>query len=229
MPPAVKQIKLTEKQIEGFIAAQKDMSPIAGKDSGRDASEQLPPKLQAELEAVAKKHGFKDFAEYDEVVGNITMVMAGIDPKTKAFTEPRSRSRRRSRTSRPTSRSRKQEKKQMLEELNEALKVGAAHSISQQYRAREEVLRQDRRGPDIAGDALSANGQSAIADGFLRNNSSHSGNRACADVELPAGYPPARGRAIAARRVSALCFDALWTACAAPDMPIQAATASDRK
>ena len=41
MPPAVKQIKLTEKQIESFIAAQKDMSPILEKIQGA-ASDQLP-------------------------------------------------------------------------------------------------------------------------------------------------------------------------------------------
>ena len=39
-------------------------------------------------DAITKKFGFKDFNEYDEVVANITMVMSGIDPKTKAFTEP---------------------------------------------------------------------------------------------------------------------------------------------
>jgi hypothetical protein len=125
MPPAIKQIKLTEKQIEGFIAAQKDMSPVLEKVQGA-ASEQLPPTLQAELEAAAKKHGFKDFAEYDEVVANITMVMAGIDPKTKAFTEPSISIKKEIADVTADKTIPEQVKKQMLEELNEALKSAEA-------------------------------------------------------------------------------------------------------
>jgi len=97
----VRQIELTEKQVQGVIAAQKDVAAIFDKLQGPPPDE-LPPKVLAELDAAAKKHGFKDFNDYDEVVGNITMVMTGIDPKTKAFPA--------------------QDKKQMLEELNEALK-----------------------------------------------------------------------------------------------------------
>jgi predicted house-cleaning noncanonical NTP pyrophosphatase (MazG superfamily) len=125
MPPAIKQIKLTEKQIEGFIAAQKDVSPILEKVQGA-ASEQLPPKLQAELEAAVKKHGFKDFADYDEVVANITMVMAGIDPKTKAFTEPEISIKKEIADVTADKSIPDQAKKQMLEELNEALKSAEA-------------------------------------------------------------------------------------------------------
>jgi len=121
MAPAVKQIKLTEKQIEGFIAAQKDMSSILEKVQGA-ASDQLPPKLQGELEAAAKKHGFKDFAEYDEVVGNIMMVMAGIDPKTKTFTEPAIAIKQEIAEVTANQSMPAQDKKQMLDELNEALK-----------------------------------------------------------------------------------------------------------
>ena len=57
---AVKQIKLTDKQIEGFIAAQKDMAAVAEKMQGN--SDKPDPKMQAELEAIAKKHGFASFA-----------------------------------------------------------------------------------------------------------------------------------------------------------------------
>jgi hypothetical protein len=115
LPPAVKQIQLTDKHIESFIAAQKDMGPILEKIQGA-ASDQLPANIQADLEAAAKKNGFKDFAEYDEVVGNITMVMAGIDPKTKAFTEPADAIKKEIADVTAA------DKKQLLDELNEALK-----------------------------------------------------------------------------------------------------------
>jgi len=121
LPPAVQQIKLTEKHIEGFIAAQKDMAPIFEKIQGA-TSDQLPPDIQAGLDAAAKKHGFKDFAEYDVIVGNITMVMAGIDPKTKTFTEPSVAIKKEIADVTADKSISAADKKQMLEELNEALK-----------------------------------------------------------------------------------------------------------
>jgi hypothetical protein len=53
----VKQIRLTERQIQGFIAAQKEMAVVA--EFG-----QRDPRLQTESDTVANKNGFKDFAEY---------------------------------------------------------------------------------------------------------------------------------------------------------------------
>ena len=62
--PSVKQIRLTEKQISGFISAQKEMAAIADDDKPDD------PKIQAELETIAKKHGFANFDEYNIVSAN---------------------------------------------------------------------------------------------------------------------------------------------------------------
>jgi hypothetical protein len=118
---SVKQIKLTEKQVQGFIAAQKEMQPIMEKIQGA-TSDQLDPKLQAALEAAAKKNGFKDMAEYDDVAANISMVMAGIDPQTKVFTEPQAAIKKEIAEVTADKSMSEQEKKQVLEELNEALK-----------------------------------------------------------------------------------------------------------
>src|SRR5687768_10744301 len=70
---ATKQIQLTQKQVEGFIAVQKKMATAKG---------------EAEFEAIAKEHGFAGLDEHDDVEANILLVMDGIDPKTKAFSEP---------------------------------------------------------------------------------------------------------------------------------------------
>jgi homoserine dehydrogenase len=117
----VKQIQLTEKQIQGVVAAQKDVAAILDKIQG-PPPDQLPQPVLAELDAAAKKHGFKDFNDYDEVVGNITMVMTGIDPKTKAFTEPAAAIKQEIADVTANKTIPAREKKQMLEELNEALK-----------------------------------------------------------------------------------------------------------
>ena len=119
--PVAKQIQLTEKQVLGFIAAQKDMAPILEKIQG-PAADQLPPQIKAELEAAAKKHGFKDFNDYDEVTANITMVMTGMDSKTKVFTEPAIAIKEEIQEVTANKALPAEEKKQMLEELNEALK-----------------------------------------------------------------------------------------------------------
>jgi hypothetical protein len=121
-PTPVKQIKLTEKQVEGFIAAQKDMAAITEKMQG-STSDKPDPKIQAELEGAAKKHGFKDFTEYDDVAANISMVMSGIDPQTKAFTEPQIAIKKEIEEVTGDKSIPEKEKKQMLEELTEALKV----------------------------------------------------------------------------------------------------------
>ena len=117
---AVKQIKLTDKQIEGFIAAQKDMSSVAEKMQSN--ADKPDPKIQAELESIAKKHGFASFEEYDDVAANISMIMAGIDPQTKAFTEPQIAIKKEIEEVQADKSIPEKEKKQMLEELGEALK-----------------------------------------------------------------------------------------------------------
>src|SRR6516165_3664219 len=41
-----------------------------------------------QLGAVAKKYKFANYAEYDDVAGNIGLVMSGIDPDTKKYVGP---------------------------------------------------------------------------------------------------------------------------------------------
>ena len=82
---AVKQVQLTEKQVESFIASQKDISALMQKMQG----DKPDPKLVGQIEAVAKKYGFANMAEYDSVAENISLLMSCIDPKTKAFSEPK--------------------------------------------------------------------------------------------------------------------------------------------
>jgi hypothetical protein len=83
-PQELKQIKLTEKQVQSYIAAQDDLNAVTSKIKG----DKPDPKLVAELETAAKKHGFASLQELDEIAGNIALVMSGLDPKTKAFTQP---------------------------------------------------------------------------------------------------------------------------------------------
>ena len=85
---AVTQIKLTAKHVEAFIAAQKDMSTVVEKMMQRAVfSNSANARYEAELKAVTKKHGFRNFVEYEAVAASISVVMAAID-STKVFMEP---------------------------------------------------------------------------------------------------------------------------------------------
>lgn len=116
-----KQVQLTEKHVLSFIAAQKDLTAIASKLQG--ASDKPDPKLQAELDAIAKKHGFANFEEFDDIAANISMVMAGLDPETGAFTDPVEAIKKEIEEITADKSIPEKDKKQMLEEMQEALKA----------------------------------------------------------------------------------------------------------
>ena len=97
------------------------MTDVTEKLQG-EASDKPNPKLQAELEAVAKKSGFKDFAEYDNVAATISMIMAGIDPDTKQYTPADEAIRQQIADLEADKSLPAEERKQALDELNEALK-----------------------------------------------------------------------------------------------------------
>jgi hypothetical protein len=81
-PPQLKQIVLTQAQIDNVLASQKEMDAITQK-----LPQNAPPsaKAIAQLDGVAKKHGFAAYDDYNTVIGNITLVMDGIDPQTKKY------------------------------------------------------------------------------------------------------------------------------------------------
>jgi hypothetical protein len=114
-----KQLKLTEKHVEGFIAAHKDMGAVAEKMQG----DKPDPDVQKQLEGIAKKFGFKDFNEYDDVAANIALAMAGMHPQTKSFTDAPAAIKREIEEVTTDKSMPEKERKQALDELNAALKL----------------------------------------------------------------------------------------------------------
>lgn len=123
-PPAqevapVKQIALTEKQIEAVLAAQKDVDAITDKipdDAKPD------PKVDAQLDAVAKKHGFASYDEYNNVVDNISIVLGGFDPATKKYVGAEAVIKAQIAQVQADKKMAAKDKKAVLADLNEALK-----------------------------------------------------------------------------------------------------------
>jgi uncharacterized membrane protein YdfJ with MMPL/SSD domain len=121
--PQLKQIALTEKQVQNLLAAQKDMDAITAKLP--DGVAEPDSKTQAVLDAAAKKNGFASYDEYGEVLDNVSLVLSGIDPKTRAFSEPPVMVRKQIDEVSADPRMSTEDKKAALADLNTALKFTA--------------------------------------------------------------------------------------------------------
>lgn len=117
-----KEIKLSEKHIQSYLAAQKDMAVMDEKLEKADP-DKPDPKLATELDGVAKKHGFVNYGEYDEVSNSISMIMSGLDPTTKAFSEPPVALKKEIEAVKADKKMPKAEKDETLKGLTEALKT----------------------------------------------------------------------------------------------------------
>ena len=117
--PAIKQIALTEKQIEAVLAAQKEIDAITDKLPDEAKPD---PKVDAQLEAVAKKHGFASYDEYNTVVDNISLVLGGFDPATKKYVGAEAVMKAQIAQVQADKKMSANDKKEALADLNEALK-----------------------------------------------------------------------------------------------------------
>jgi hypothetical protein len=118
----VKQMALTEKQIQGALAAGPEMDAI---------TEKLPenakpdPKVNAQLDGIAKKNGFASYDEYNNVMDNISLVFAGFDPATKKYVGSDAVIKAQIAEVQADKKMSAKDKKDALAELNQALKSPA--------------------------------------------------------------------------------------------------------
>jgi hypothetical protein len=121
-PAPMKQMALTEKQVEGVLAASKDIDAITDKIP---ANAKPDPNVNAQLDAVAKKNGFAGYAEYNDVTDNISMVLAGFDPATKTYVGAEAVLKAQIAAVQADKKMPAKDKKQALDEMNAALKTPA--------------------------------------------------------------------------------------------------------
>jgi hypothetical protein len=117
-----KQIVLSEKQVERFIAAQTKMAAA---------------KAEGEFDAIAREYGFTGIEEHDDVEANILLLFEGFDPKSRDFLQPPVQIKRLIEETRADKSLPEDERKQALDELTEALK--SAKPI--QYPTNVELIR----------------------------------------------------------------------------------------
>jgi hypothetical protein len=118
----IKQIALTDKQVQGVLSAQKDLDAITDKLTENSKPD---PKMTAQLEAVAKKNGFASYDEYNNVVENISLVLAGFDPATKKYVGSDAVIKAQIAQVQADTKMPAKDKKEALADLNEALKAPA--------------------------------------------------------------------------------------------------------
>ncbi|MFK4721781.1 hypothetical protein [Bradyrhizobium niftali] len=118
--PTLKQIALTDKQLDGVLAAQKDVDAITEKLPENAAPDQ---KVIAQLDGVAKKNGFSSYDDYNNVVDNISLVLGGFDPATKKYVGTEAVIKAQIAQVQADKKMPAKDKKEALDELNEALKT----------------------------------------------------------------------------------------------------------
>lgn len=115
----IRQFKLTSEQIKGLVSAQPELAATADRleklEDGTEVS------VQKELDDIAKKHGFKDFIELDDVSANVQLVLDGIDPETGEYSDPLVGLKQELEEVKADKELPKEERQALLEELREAL------------------------------------------------------------------------------------------------------------
>ena len=117
--PQIKQIALTDKQVDSALAASKEMDPITAKIPENAKPD---PKITAQLEAIAKKNGFAGMDDFNNVVDNISLVLGGFDPQTKKYVGPEAVLKAQIAQVQADKKMSAKDKKEALADLNEALK-----------------------------------------------------------------------------------------------------------
>lgn len=115
----IQQMLLSEKQVMGLAAAQKDLAAIAKRLDG--LADDTEVSVKGELDDVAAKHGFKDFDELDQVSANVQIVLDGIDPETGEYQDPIIGLKEELEEVRVDTTLKPDEKKSLIEELEEAV------------------------------------------------------------------------------------------------------------
>lgn len=120
VPTEIKQIRLTEAHIQGFLGAQRDLVAITSELEA--AGDTIDDKLQKKLDGIGAKNGFKDFADFEDIRANIMMVLAGIDPENGQYSDPIELIKKDIEAIKVDKSLSEADRKQQLEEMTEALK-----------------------------------------------------------------------------------------------------------
>ena len=121
-PPQLEQIALTDKQVQGLLDSQHEIDAITSKLPDDDPSQPPDAQTMAQLDTVARKFGFANYAEYGNVAANVDMLLDGFDPKTKKFIGIEASLKNQIAMVQADSKMPDKDKQDALDELNDSLK-----------------------------------------------------------------------------------------------------------
>jgi hypothetical protein len=118
-----KEVRLTDKQIQSFIATQQKLAPLQSRLEA--AADKPDPALQKQVEQIAKSSGFASMDEFSDVGATVSVVLAGLDAQSGQFIEPPDQIRRDMDEVKKDPQMSKQEKDQALAQMQAALRTAA--------------------------------------------------------------------------------------------------------
>lgn len=122
-PPQPKQVSLTQKSLDGLIAAQKQIRDLESK-MPKDA--QAPdPKMEGQIDAALKKNGFANANEFADASYSVGIVLAGMDPDSGKYIGAQAATKKQIDEVKADKQMPPKEKKEALEELDEAMKASS--------------------------------------------------------------------------------------------------------
>ena len=153
----LKQVELTDAQVSGFIAAQKDLQPLSTKLL--EGGEKPDDSLKGQLDSIANKHGFQSFTEMEIVGANISLVLDGLDRKTGSYSDPVEKMKQELENIKTDASIPDDDKKLVLEDLNQEIK--AAKPL--QFTSNIEVVKKHQ--PELEKLTVEGAGESQPEDG----------------------------------------------------------------
>ena len=127
--PQPKQIALTQKSLDGLVAAQREIRDLEAK-MPKDAKAP-DPKLEGQVDAAVKKNGFASAGDFADASYSVGVVLVGMDPDSGKYIGAEAATKKQIDEVKADKQMPPKEKKEALEELDETLKAGAADKPSQ--------------------------------------------------------------------------------------------------
>ncbi len=116
-----KQVQLTDANVQNYIKAHSELQGLL--EQIEKAGDKPEPKLIAQLETLAKKHGFSSFDDLDAVSSTIAFIVTGFDLESGEFIEPRKAMQEEIAMLKKDKALKEDERNEIIKELEEAVKT----------------------------------------------------------------------------------------------------------
>lgn len=127
--PQPKQVTLSQKSLDGLIAAQKEIRDIESK-MPKDAKS-MDAKTEGQIDAAIKNNGFATTDDFANASYSVGVVLAGMDPDSGKYIGAEAATKKQIADVQADKQMPPKEKKEALDELNESLKLVTAEKPPQ--------------------------------------------------------------------------------------------------